>query len=215
MSREYGRTRTTLIKPETVARPLHTVRRLALTGDLASPLLRERLQRSGIDYLRRTGQYRRLVLPLIRAGQDPSPADIAAALRETPPDPSSIAAVPWTDAERAAILRGVDYTTIRASVAPGRREAAREQAAAQIAADTATLHEYVIATYIERVHRRREGRKAGSRSLAEEFRIAAAYFAARRAQPDRGDLVKQDVARQNGLSVRALERLIRNITPHF
>lgn len=48
--------------------------------------VRDLLFRSGLEHARSKGEYRRVVFGLLREGIDPSPEDVAAALREPVPD---------------------------------------------------------------------------------------------------------------------------------
>jgi hypothetical protein len=83
------------------------VKEIVLRPDLTDPNDRARVHdllfRSGLEHARRRGEYRRVVFGLLHEGIDPSPEDVAAALREPVPD-SENAAVRAKRADQTARL---------------------------------------------------------------------------------------------------------------
>ena len=190
----------------------------------------EWLARDQEEQLRRQRRFRQLVLAAIRAEKDPAPTDVAAALRELPPDPAAIASIAWTDDERTAIFNAPDdlsraatIAKLAAAISDERRRAAVERARTRIADDTAALCAYVAGTFVERTKQRTVGRKRGwrkghtenaQRTLREEKQIAVAYFEARAANPRQRN-TKEEIAERYGIHRRTLERIIAGLKPQF
>lgn len=185
------------------------------------------LSRYGEANLRKQGRLRELVLALLRAGQDPSPTDLAVALRETPPTATAVCRVPLT-ADEQTIL--VDHPPadlqawLQARLTEDRKREALDQAREVIAKDTALLCDYVARVYVLG-RPRKTGRKGAPRSLADDQRIAAAYFWALERAKKAHDAdsrrlvrpkdVKVRIAKQHRIAVRTLERIIRGMRARF
>lgn len=180
------------------------------------PELSEQLQRD-------RGDIRSLVLQRIRAGKHPSPKDLAAALRQTPPDPAEHYVVSWTPEELAVIERatagappaeGLNAWAAKRITEERKREAL-ERRRRVIADDEALLKGYVAATYVLG-RPRTPGRTTPARSHRDKMRIAAAFFAAldraRQKHPKNPSWpVKQRVASRFKISTRTLETIIKGV----
>ena len=151
------------------------------TGTVTIPIGPESmpiLARLSAVTLRLHGNWRRLVIDRIRAGMDPAPDEIAAALKQP---------IPEDHDER------------------GRQELAE-------------LLQYVARAYVLGVPRRK-GRKKHPRTLMKDTEIARDYYIAAEAaheaheadsrRPRSLDRVKKNIARQHKISVRTLERIVR------
>jgi hypothetical protein len=182
---------------------------------------RSYFRRLSDDMLRKQGKFRQLVLQHLAAGKDPTRADLAAALRETPPDAKKIATVTPTPEERAELLatEPADYAArhawIRTHITPERWEEAIEQKRQAIAADTARLCEHVARFYVEGKPRK-VGRKIPP--VEKEFKIAHDYYLAlRQAKAGRDGIdgtravharAKRQTAQLHKVSERKVERII-------
>jgi hypothetical protein len=167
------------------------------------------------DHLaRRHGRVRDIVIRAIRAGRDPAPEDVAAALREPPPDPRATYRIALSDheARRLEHASAGEWRAWRDAIDPERRQAAIDAAREAIEADTRVLLDYVARTYVLG-RARRPGPKRARRTLPEDLAIAAAYFAAREKNRRRRTdaAIKRQVAARFGISSRTLEAIIRNI----
>lgn len=177
---------------------------------------------------RKQGHARELVLKQIRARHDPSPQDLAAALREAPPDPIQVADVPLTPEELQLLFSDppADFAAwLRAHITDDRRREGIERARKAIADDTATLCEYVAKVYVLG-QLRRPGRKHPPRTVAEEARIASDYFAAlerarraREADSRRpraiAKTVQLRIAAKYHMKRRTLQNIIRGISANI
>lgn len=188
---------------------------------------RRDLGRSGRAYLREHGRFRELVLPQIRAGRDPSPEDIAGALREAAPDVDAIARVTLSPEEHANLVDDPPADMpewMRAHISEDRWAAARALARQAITTDTATLCDYVARTYVlGRPRKPGPKPRTDTHTLTDDNRIALEYFgevrrlqAAREADSRRSRAVKTQakkrVAKRHGISTSTLERLVRDLS---
>src|SRR5262249_32282054 len=144
-------------------------------------LTRTRIRKMADEADRRAGRWRALVLRQIRAGCDPAPEDVAAALRE--PAPRAEDGSPTGTARRAPTPEGSSeleivhsHSVTELCFAPTgavrtldqRPEAIAERQAA-IDADTRELREYVIDAYVLQRRPRLPGPKSPKFTHQEEL----------------------------------------------
>lgn len=174
-----------------------------------------RLREFDLARRRANGQLREVVVRQIRAGIDPTRADLAAALREPPPDAALTFREPLTEAEEADLLRNPPKDVaawLRRTISAERRNAAIARTRKKIERDTADLCNYVAAKYVLKTPRK-SGRKHEDFTVTKALKLASAYRAAEnknrtRRSPLLATRLKADVARDHGVSVRALERVL-------
>ncbi len=204
---------------------------MAGTRRLAIQITREHFRRWTREMLHESGALRVLVADAIRQGEDPSSADVAAALREPLPraDDGALHKIDWTAEElgvqKTAMLGGAQPVGgLRAwqqqQITPERRRKLIASKQARIDADTSVIMAYVATTYVLGTPRR-TGPKAAARSLRKELTIARAYHVAlQRAklahehdsrQPRQDVLVKRRVAERFGIGIRTLEGILRTV----
>lgn len=165
---------------------------------------------------RSSRRLRDLVLKRIRAGEHPSPADVATALREPLPDARRRARVRPTPEEYAQYVRAANRRQWAAThLSPQRWADATAAAQAAIDQDTRELLEYVARHYVLG-RSRPPGPKTSSRTLREQGQIAVAYahaLAQAKARHPKNPVgpVKQAVAAQFDMSVRTLETILKNV----
>ncbi|MGE3957591.1 MAG: hypothetical protein AB7H96_12800 [Vicinamibacterales bacterium] len=174
--------------------------------------------RQNEEQLRASGLMRALVLNQIKAGEQPSTEDLAAALEEAPPSAAQVGGSRLTPDEVRELLEAppADPTAwVRARMTPERQHEAIENGYRRIQADTALLCRYVARYYV-RQHPRRTGPRRGSaRSLREDTRIAREYFEAaianeKRRQPKSRKFIQEAVAKDNGISRSTLMNILRD-----
>jgi hypothetical protein len=206
-------------------------------ASIAYPLTRERMVRIDESIKRARGSLRGLVCRWLAEGRDPSPADLAAALRESPPEPRwsmplehmtrdaqlDLMTTPARRALVAAELDDEDFPAATEEEYDASRRTALAAAEAAIARDTEILLDYVITRYVLKTKPIRTGRKAPTRSLREEHRIVSRYFReltrARRAaatdsRAPRGTtaIAEKRTADAHQISARTVRRLVQGVT---